>query len=109
MKDENNNYILPEKYVCYSVMCSDITNYKSIIRKVWIYDPSITIYGLSALSSEEDVTRELTAQGFTLECAYCSGISPHWTNEYMSIFMPPYGAFSKAMDIYAKKKHLADI
>ena len=108
-KDENNNYILPKNFVCYGIECSDATNYKNIISQVFINDPSITIFSLNILSSEEDVTRELTAQGFTLECAYCSGISPHWTNEYMSIFMPPYGAFSKAMDIYAKKKHLADI
>lgn len=107
--DENNNYILPEKYVCYSVECSSITNYKNIIAKVWVNDPNITIFGLNTLSSEEDVTKELTAQGFTLECAYCSGFAPYWANEYLIIHMPPYSYYGKVMDILAKKEHLADL
>lgn len=109
LKDENNNYVLPEKYACYSVECSDITNYKNVIRKVWIYDPSVTIFGLSTLSSEEDVTRALTAQGFTLECSYCSGNAPHWTNEYTIIYMPPYSLFGTSIGISAKNEYLVNL
>lgn len=106
LKDENNNYVLPEIFVCYSVECSDITNYKNVISRVYINDP---VFGLNTLSSEEDVTKELTAQGFTLECAYCSGTAPHWTNEYMRIFMPPYVFLGTTIGIFSKKTHLANL
>ncbi len=64
--DENNNPVKPDQCVIYKVTSyPDYSSNRQHIKEITITDPSITFYGLTLESDEEQIKEAMLSNGFT--------------------------------------------
>lgn len=89
---DGDDYVLPKVHVSYMLTKKDdLTKEGNVVTAISISDPSITVYGLSMSSTEDEVTAKMESLSFTLDCQECTGSARIWSKGNCSIYFGTNG------------------